>query len=126
MTPNDLKFTKDHEWVRLEGTVATVGITDFAQKALGEIVFIDAPESGAAFKAGEALGAVESVKSVADFYAPVGGTVVEVNPALEDDPGAVNRDPYGSWIARLQVSSPDEADTLMNAADYDEFCRKES
>lgn len=120
-----LYFTKEHEWVRAQGNSAYVGITDYAQKALGEIVFIDMPSLGAELTAGQTLGAVESVKSVADIYSPVGGTVEEINKALDDDPGAVNRQPYESWIARLRLSAPAEVEGLMDSDAYADFCEKE-
>ncbi|HEV2091976.1 MAG TPA: glycine cleavage system protein GcvH [Rubrobacter sp.] len=122
--PGDLQYTKSHEWVRVEGDVATVGITDHAQDELGDVVFVELPEQGATLAAGDSFGAVESVKAVSDLYAPVGGEVVEVNSALEDSPEKINEDPYGEgWILKLQVSG--EAD-LLSAADYEKLLEEES
>ena len=122
--PGDLQYTKSHEWVRVEGDVATVGITDHAQDELGDVVFVELPEQGATLEAGDSFGAVESVKAVSDLYAPVGGEVVEVNSALEDSPEKINEDPYGEgWILKLQVSG--EGD-LLSAADYEKLLEEES
>jgi len=121
--PQDLQYTKTHEWVRIEESVATIGITDHAQEELGDVVFVELPESGATFEAGDSFGAVESVKAVSDLYAPVGGEVVEVNSALEDSPEKINEDPYGEgWIVKLRVS--DEGD-LISAADYEKVLEEE-
>ena len=122
--PEDLQYTKSHEWVRVEGGVATVGITEHAQDELGDVVFVELPEQGATLAAGDPFGAVESVKAVSDLYAPVGGEVVEVNGALEDSPEKINEDPYGEgWILKLQIS--DEGD-LLSAADYEKLLEEES
>jgi glycine cleavage system H protein len=122
--PGDLQYTKSHEWVRVEGDVATVGITDHAQDELGDVVFVEMPEQGATLAAGDAFGAVESVKAVSDLYAPVGGEVVEVNGALEDSPEKINEDPYGEgWILKLRTSG--EAD-LLSPADYEKLLEEES
>ena len=109
--PEELKYTRSHEWVRLEDGVATVGITEHAQDELGDVVFVELPEQGAELAAGDSFGAVESVKAVSDLYAPVGGEVVEVNGSLEDSPEKINEDPYGEgWILKLRIS--DEPDLL--------------
>ncbi len=122
--PGDLQYTKSHEWVRVEDGVATVGITDHAQDELGDVVFVELPETGSTLEAGDSFGAVESVKAVSDLYAPVGGEVVEVNGALEDSPEKINEDPYGEgWILKLRTS--DEAD-LLSAADYEKLLEEES
>ena len=122
--PGDLQYTRSHEWVRAEGDVATVGITDHAQDELGDVVFVELPEPGATLAAGDSFGAVESVKAVSDLYAPLGGEVVEVNSALEDSPEKINEDPYGEgWILKLQVS--DQTD-LLSAADYEKLLEEES
>ncbi len=122
--PGDLQYTKSHEWVRTEDGVATVGITDHAQDELGDVVFVELPETGATLAPGDSFGAVESVKAVSDLYAPVGGEVVEVNGALEDSPEKINEDPYGEgWILKLQIS--DEGD-LLSAADYEKLLEEES
>ncbi len=123
--PGDLQYTKSHEWVRVEGDVATVGITDHAQDELGDVVFVEMPEQGATLAAGDAFGAVESVKAVSDLYAPVGGEVVEVNGTLEDSPEKINEDPYGEgWILKLRTTSG-EAD-LLSPADYEKLLEEES
>jgi glycine cleavage system H protein len=122
--PEDLQYTKSHEWVRREGEVATVGITEHAQDELGDVVFVDLPEQGATFSAGESFGSVESVKAVSDLYTPVGGEVVEINSALEDSPEKVNEDPYGEgWIIKVRVSEEGE---LLSAADYQKVVEEES
>ncbi|HEV2744119.1 MAG TPA: glycine cleavage system protein GcvH [Rubrobacter sp.] len=122
--PGDLQYTKSHEWVRVEDGVATIGITDHAQDELGDVVFVELPETGATLAPGDSFGAVESVKAVSDLYSPVGGEVVEVNTALEDSPEKINEDPYGEgWILRLQIS--DEGD-LLSAADYEKLLEEES
>ncbi|HTD81281.1 MAG TPA: glycine cleavage system protein GcvH [Thermoplasmata archaeon] len=117
--PDDLRYTKDHEWVRLQGKRATVGITDFAQSELTDVVYVELPKVGRAVKAGEVLGTVESVKAVSEIFAPLGGKVVEMNKALEDAPEVVNKDPYGQgWMVALEVADPNEAKGLMDAASY--------
>jgi len=121
--PGDLQYTKTHEWVRREGDTATVGITDHAQDELGDVVFIELPEEGASFGAGDAFGTIESVKAVSDLYSPVGGEVVEVNEALNDAPEKVNEDPYGEgWIIRLRVSGEDN---LLSAEEYEKVLEEE-
>ena len=122
--PGDLKYTKSHEWVRAEGDTATIGITDHAQDELGDVVFVELPEEGTSFEAGDSFGTVESVKAVSDLYAPVGGEVVEVNSALEDSPEKINEDPYGEgWIVKLRTSG--EAD-LLSADEYQKVLDEES
>ena len=121
--PEELQYTRSHEWVRTEGDTATIGITDHAQDELGDIVFVELPEEGATFDAGDSFGTVESVKAVSDLYTPVGGEVVEVNEALSDSPEKINEDPYGEgWIVKIQVSG--EAD-LLSASDYEQFLEEE-
>jgi glycine cleavage system H protein len=122
--PEELSYAKTHEWIRREDDVATVGITDHAQDELGDVVFIELPEKGASFGAGDSFGTVESVKAVSDLYAPVGGEVVEVNEALNDAPEKINEDPYGDgWILKLRVS--DEGD-LLSAEEYEKLLEEES
>ncbi len=116
--PTDLRYTKDHEWVRVDGDVATVGITQYAADQLGDIVFVEAPQVGRKVAAGEAVGVVESVKAAADLYMPVGGEVVEVNNAVKDHPEAVNTDPHSSWMIKVRVSNPGEAAGLLDSAQY--------
>lgn len=121
--PEELQYTRSHEWVRTEGDTATIGITDHAQDELGDIVFVELPETGATFDAGNSFGTVESVKAVSDLYTPVGGEVVEVNEALSESPEKINEDPYGEgWIVKIQVSG--EAD-LLSASDYEQFLEEE-
>ena len=121
--PEELQYTKTHEWVRREDDIATVGITEHAQDELGDVVFIELPEKGATFGAGDAFGTVESVKAVSDLYAPVGGEVVEVNEALNDSPEKINEEPYGDgWIIRLRVS---EEGDLLSAGDYQKVLEEE-
>ena len=122
--PEELQYTKSHEWVRVEDGVATVGITDHAQDELGDVVFVELPETGATLAPGDSFGAVESVKAVSDLYAPVGGEVVEVNSALEDSPEKINEDPYGEgWIVKLRVSDDDAG--LLSASDYEQLLEVE-
>lgn len=118
MYPQELKYTKDHEWIRVEGGRARVGVTAFAQEQLGDVVYVDLPEVGASFEAGAQFGSIESVKAVSDLYCPVGGTVVEVNGALADDPEAVNRDPHAAWMIALELKNPDDVGALLDAAAY--------
>ena len=121
--PEELQYTKTHEWIRLEDGSATVGITEHAQEELGDVVFIELPEKGASFGAGESFGTVESVKAVSDLYAPVGGEVVEVNETLNDSPELINEDPYGDgWMIRLRVSG--EGD-LLSASEYEKVLEEE-
>lgn len=122
--PEELQYTKSHEWVRTEDDTATIGITDHAQEELGDIVFVELPEQGATFDVGDSFGTLESVKAVSDLYAPVGGEVVEVNDTLNDSPERVNEDPYGGgWMIRLRVS--DEGD-LLSADDYQKILEEAS
>jgi glycine cleavage system H protein len=122
--PEELQYTKSHEWVRTEDDTATIGITDHAQEELGDIVYIELPEQGATFEAGDSFGTVESVKAVSDLYTPVGGEVVEVNEALGDSPEKINEDPYGEgWILKVRVS--DEGAGLLSASEYEQFLEEE-
>ena len=122
--PEDLQYTHSHEWVRIEGDTATIGITDHAQDELGDVVFVELPDEGATFDAGESFGTVESVKAVSDLYVPVGGEVVEVNSALEDAPENINEDPYGEgWIVKLRTT--DRAD-LLSPEEYEKVVEEES
>jgi glycine cleavage system H protein len=119
-----LYFTKEHEWVRLEGDIATVGISDHAQEALGDIVFAEVPETGRTVAKGDDAAVVESVKAASDVYAPVGGEVVEGNSALADDPSLINRDPEGEgWFFKVKLSNPSELDGLMSESDYREWVK---
>lgn len=119
--PSDLKYAKSHEWVRVDGDTATVGITDHAQSELTDVVFVELPAAGRAVAAGEACAVVESVKAASDIYAPVAGEILEGNPALEGDPGLVNTDPYGEgWLFRIRLASPGDLEALLDAAAYGE------
>ncbi len=120
--PEDLKYTKEHEWIRVEGSEVVIGITDFAQNALTDVVWVELPEDGANVSSMESFASVESVKSVSEIYAPVGGEVVGVNENLEDAPELINDDPYGDgWICRISVSDPSELDTLLDSVSYSEL-----
>ncbi|HYF32864.1 MAG TPA: glycine cleavage system protein GcvH [Chitinophagaceae bacterium] len=117
--PDDLRYTKDHEWLRLEGDIATVGITDFAQRELGDIVYVEVETIGKGLHAGDVFGTVEAVKTVSDLYLPVAGTIVELNPALAANPELVNTDPYGEgWMVKLKPAHPGDIDQLMKADAY--------
>ena len=117
--PDDLRYSKEHEWVRTEGTRATIGITSFAADELGDIVFVELPEVGASLSQFASFGVVESVKAVSDLYAPIGGEVTEVNEALRDAPELLNSDPFGEgWIARVELADPSEIESLMDAGAY--------
>ena len=117
--PENLKYTKEHEWVRVEGDTAVVGITDFAQGELGDIVFVEIETVGESLEGGETFGTVEAVKTVSDLFMPVGGEVLEFNAALEDSPELINKDPYEKgWMIRIRISDPAELDLLMDAKAY--------
>lgn len=123
--PTDLKYTKDHEWIRVDGEVAYVGITDYAQSELGEIVYVDITTEGETVAKEEVFGTVEAVKTVSDLFMPVGGEVLEVNPELEDKPELVNEDAYGKgWLIKVSVSDPSELDSLMSAEEYKQIIAK--
>jgi glycine cleavage system H protein len=122
MVPTDLRYTKDHEWVRLDGEHATVGVTDFAANQLGDVVFVDLPANGRAVEQFATFGVVESVKAVSDLFAPIGGEVVEVNAALAEHPELVNSDPFGEgWMIKLKVSDPGQAAGLLEPAAYEQL-----
>ncbi len=123
--PTDRKYTKEHEWIQANGSTATVGITHHAQESLGDIVFVELPKVGAELVAGKPFGTVESVKAVSDLYAPVSGTVTEVNESLATAPEAVNKDAHGSWMLKITLKNPKELDSLLSAADYDKFVAEE-
>ena len=117
--PEELRYTEQHEWARREGNIVRVGITDFAQDALGDVVYVDIPEVGTEVRAGEPFGEVESTKSVSDVYSPVTGSVVGRNESIVDAPETVNEDPYGEgWLVRIRLSEPSEAESLLDAASY--------
>ena len=124
--PEDLHYSKDHEWIRVEGDVGTIGITDHAQNSLGDVVFVELPKVGENFEAHESFGSVESVKAVSEIFTPVGGEVVEVNESLQDDAEKVNSDPYGeAWMIRIRMKNPGEVDSLLTAAEYEDFTKGE-
>ncbi len=116
-----LLYTKEHEWILVEGEVATVGISDFAQHSMGDIVYVELPEVDDEVEQGETFASLESVKAASDIYAPVSGVIVAINDDLDDDPGLVNGDPYGSWMARIQLSNPEELTDLLSDAEYEAF-----
>jgi glycine cleavage system H protein len=123
--PPDLLYTKDHEWAQVDDNVVSVGITEYAQDALGEVVYVELPEEGQKVTQNEPFGVVESVKAVSDLFAPVSGTVVEVNDVLMEQPGNVNDDPYGDgWLIRIEMDSEKELTALMNAGDYEKLTKK--
>ncbi len=117
--PADRRYTKDHEWLQLDGQTAAVGVTDFAQKQLGDVVFVELPEVGRTVTMGEAFGSIESVKAVSDLFAPMSGVVQEVNSLLASHPEVVNSDPHGAWMIRIQLSQPSETAHLLEAAQYE-------
>jgi len=124
--PTDRKYTKEHEWIKIDGTSATVGITDYAQESLGDIVFVDLPKVGSEIESGKTFGTVESVKAVSDLYAPASGTVTAVNDALATAPEQVNKDAHGAWMLKLKLSDPSQANALLSAADYEKFVAAEA
>ena len=125
--PEDLHYSKDHEWVRVDGDQAIIGITDYAQNSLGDVVYVELPKAEDEFAANEAFGSVESVKAVSEVFTPIAGAVVKINEALADEPETVNSDPYGAgWMIRLKMSNPAEVDSLLTAAEYEDFTKAES
>jgi glycine cleavage system H protein len=125
--PEDLHYSKDHEWVRVDGEVAVVGITDYAQNSLGDVVYVELPKVGEQFAANESFGSVESVKAVSEVFSPVSGTVAEVNEALNDEPEKVNGDAYGEgWMIKVRMSNSGEVDSLLTAAEYEDFTKAET
>ncbi len=123
--PTDAKYTKEHEWIKINGSTGTVGITDHAQNSLGDIVFVELPKVGATISAGKSFGTVESVKAVSDLYAPVSGTVTEINDTLASAPEKINQDANNTWIIKLTLSNAGEASGLLSAADYEKFIAEE-
>lgn len=124
--PQDLKYTKEHEWVRIQGNKVTVGVTDYAQQQLGDIVFVEIPQVDDEVETGDSFAVLESVKAAADVYSPLNGVVVETNEALEDDPALINTDPYGDgWLAVFEIAEDQEIDGLMNAEEYAAFLEEQ-
>ncbi len=119
LVPEDLKYTKEHEWAKIEGDIATIGITDFAQSELSDIVYVELPTVGSAVEQMQPFGSIEAVKTVADLYSPLSGEVMEVNEELENNPGAINEDPYGlGWIVKIRITNPEEIGQLLSSGDY--------
>ncbi|MBI1912375.1 MAG: glycine cleavage system protein GcvH [Deltaproteobacteria bacterium] len=124
--PKDLKYTKEHEWVKVEGNIATVGITDYAQDSLGDVVYVELPQEGGSVTKNEPFGVVESVKAVSDLYSPISGSVAEVNDAIIDSPEVINEDPYGdAWMIKVEVGNPGDLSDLMSADEYQKFIEEE-
>ena len=125
--PEDLHYSKDHEWIRVEGNIGVVGITDHAQDALGDVVYVELPKAGDEFAAHESFGSVESVKAVSEIFTPVSGEITEANDSLQDEPEKVNQDPYGEgWMIKIKMKNPGEVDSLLTAAEYEDFTKAES
>lgn len=125
--PEDLSYTKDHEWVSVKGNEAKIGITDHAQKQLGDVVYVELPKVGDKFEASEPFGSVESVKAVSEIYMPVNGAVIEVNETLNDSPEQVNEDPYGDgWMIRIKIDNPAQVDALLTAVEYEDYIKEEA
>jgi len=125
--PEDLHYSKDHEWVRVDGDVAIIGITDYAQNSLGDVVYVELPKAGDEFAANESFGSVESVKAVSEVFTPIAGVVAQINESLADEPETVNSDPYGKgWMIRLKMSHAGEVDSLLTAAEYEDFTKAET
>jgi glycine cleavage system H protein len=124
--PTNLRYTREHEWISLEGAIGTIGITDYAQGSLGDIVYVDVPKVGDPVTANATFGSVESVKAVSDLYSPVSGKVIEVNEALKTEPDKINAAPHDTWILKVELSNPGEYDALLNAAAYEKFISEET
>ena len=125
--PEDLHYSKDHEWVRVDGDQAIIGITDYAQNSLGDVVYVELPKVNEEFGAHEPFGSVESVKAVSEVFTPIAGAIVQINEALADEPEIVNSDPYGQgWMIRVKMANPSEVDSLLTAAEYEDFTKAES
>jgi len=123
--PGDFKYTKEHEWIKADGKTATIGITNYAQESLGDIVFVDLPKIGTEITAGKTFGSVESVKAVSDLYAPASGTVTEVNGELSTAPEKINKDAHGAWMVKMSLTNPAELNSLLSPADYEKFVAEE-
>jgi glycine cleavage system H protein len=123
MYPADRKYTKDHEWIRIGGTTAEIGITDFAQQQLGDVVFVDLPEPGKSIAAGDSFGSIESVKAVSELYAPMSGEVVEVNSSLKDHPEVINKDPHGTWMIKVRLTNAADTGALLDSGQYQDLTK---
>ena len=123
MYPADLKYTKDHEWIRISGDTAEIGITDYAQKQLGDVVYVDLPDAGKRITAGDSFGSIESVKAVSELFAPMSGDIVEVNAELKSHPEVVNSNPHGTWMIKVRLANPGETRSLLDSAQYQELTR---
>jgi glycine cleavage system H protein len=123
MYPADRKYTKDHEWIRIAGDTAEIGITDFAQQQLGDVVFVDLPEPGRSITAGDSFGSIESVKAVSELYAPMSGEVLEVNGALKDRPEVINKDPHDTWMIKVRLTNASESGSLLDSAQYQDLTK---
>jgi len=123
--PTDYKYTKEHEWIKADGKTATIGITNHAQESLGDIVFVDLPKVGSEIASGKSFGSVESVKAVSDLYAPVSGTVTEINPDLATAPEKINKDAHSAWMIKITLKDPAELNSLLSPADYEKFVAEE-
>lgn len=127
MNPKELKYSKEHEWIKLEGDIVTIGITDFAQKQLTDIVFVELPERGKTTTVSKPMAVIESVKSVSDIFAPISGEIIDVNTKLQENPEIINKDPYGEgWIVKIKLENKDELDSLMSSAEYEKIDKSES
>jgi glycine cleavage system H protein len=124
--PANYRYTREHEWIDIDGKIGSIGITDYAQNTLGDIVFVESPKVGAAVKKGESFGSIESVKAVSELFSPVTGTVTAANEDLESAPEEINTDAHGTWIIKVELSDPSEVDSLMSAADYEKFIAEET
>jgi len=124
--PTDLRYTREHEWIKVDGAIGTIGITDYAQNSLGDIVYVDAPKAGDQVTANKPFGSVESVKAVSDLFSPVTGKVTEANEALKTEPDKINSDPHGTWIIKVELANPKEIDALLDAAAYEAFIAEET
>ena len=124
--PQELKYSKEHEWIKVESNTVTIGITDYAQDSLGDVVYVELPQEGTAMVKGETFGVIESVKAVSDLYSPVSGNIIEVNDSIIDNPEVINEEPYGdAWILKVELSSPEELDELLGSDDYQQYIEEE-
>ena len=124
--PQNYRYTREHEWIEVDGKTGKIGITDYAQNSLGDIVFVESPKVGAAVKKGEVFGSVESVKAVSDLYSPITGTVTEVNEELASAPEKINTDAHGAWMLKVKITDPSQLDGLLNAEDYEKYVKEET